>query len=550
MQPLEPNIPRLRKNLAALAKRDASLAQRLHLPVDDAHVRKAPADKGAGVHYRMGRGWMPLGIGREAAVGLLGDPEAPARVLCFGVGLGELVQAALKRWPKAEIVAWDRDPWLLRVSLGRHDWRGALRAGRLRLALASDLLDHLPWADHVVHHPVLDRVHTMERHLLEHGLCERRAMVVTGELFVGDLADALRHRGYAVIPWEVERHAAEEIAHNARRSGASLAASINYTGGLAEGCSAARLPLICWEIDPALNSARARGATDQVWIFTHDPLNVPRYRAGGFEHVEYMPLAANPRVRAPTPEPIDPRFHAPISFVGSSMLGPASRLRKRFDALLARWAQAAGAGVPGDLVQRILVLQRKHHDRFIVSEALDAALPGFRTAVMAAGEGDPGMMLGESAAAEKRLNIVAGLGPMGVHAWGDDGWKLSERGGAQYRGRAGHSHEINLIYQASGISLDIDRLYQREIVTMRVFDVLACGGFVIAEHSPHLGEVFEIGSELVSWHNPADLERKVRHFLAHPDEAAAIAQRGRARVLRDHTVDQRLEHMLTVAGLL
>lgn len=520
MQPLEPNIPRLRKNLAALARVDTPLAQRLHLPVDDAHVRIAPAARGAGVHYKMGRGWMPLGIGREATQGLLGDPEAPCRVLCFGVGLGELVQAALKRWPKAEIVAWDRDPWLLRVALGRHDWRGPLRAGRLRLALAADLLDHLPWTDHVVHHPVLERVHSMERHLLEHGLGERRALVVTGELFVGDLADALRHRGYTVIPWEVERHAAEEIAHNARRSGASLVASINYTGGLAEGCNAAGLPLICWEIDPALNSAQARGATDKVWVFTHDPLNVSRYQAGGFEHVEYMPLAANPRVRAPTDGDIDPRYQAPVSFVGSSMLGPASRLRGRFNALLTSWAQAAGAGVPGDLVQRILLLQRQHHDRFIVSEALDAALPGFRAAVMAAGEGDPGMMLGETAAAEKRLNIVAGLGPVGVHAWGDDGWKLAERGGASYRGRAGHSHEINFIYQASTISLDIDRLYQREIVTMRVFDVLSCGGFVIAEHSPHLGEIFELDSELVCWHNPADLERKVRHFLAHPDEAA------------------------------
>lgn len=549
MQPLDPNIPRLRKNLAALAKVNTPLAQRLHLPVDDSHVRKAPADRGGGAHYKLGRGWMPLDIGRDATMELLGDPESPRRVLCFGVGLGELVQAAMKRWPKAEIVAWDRDPWLLRVALGRHDWRGPLRAGRLNLALATDLLDLLPWADHVVHHPVLDRVHAMERHLLEHGVGERRALMVTGELFVGDLADALRHRGYTVIPWEVERHAAEEIAHNARRSGASLVASINYTGGLAEGCSAARLPLICWEVDPALNSARARGATDQVWIFTHDPHNVARYQAGGFQHVEYMPLAANPRVRAPSSGAIDPRYHAPVSFVGSSMLGPASRLRGRFNALLASWAQAAGFDVPGDLVQRILLLQRQHHDRFIVSEALDASLPGFRAAVMATGEGDPGMLLGETAAAEKRLNVVAGLGPVGIHAWGDDGWKLAERGGASYRGRAGHSQEINLIYQASTISLDIDRLYQREIVTMRVFDVLACGGFVIAEHSPHLAEVFELGREMVSWHNPADLERKVRHFLAHPDEAAAIAQRGRERVLRDHTVDQRLEHMLGVAGL-
>ena len=548
MQPVRLDLPRLRKNLSALASGSPTLAERLHLPVDDSHVR-ATDGKGGAVAYRLGRGRMPLFLGRDAVRGMLAEHGDPARVLCFGVGLGETVQAALKTWPKADVVAFDRDPWLLRMALARHDWRKPLRAGRLKLALASDLLDHLPWDGAVVHHPVLDRVHRLERHLLEHGVGERRALLVTGELFVGDLADALRHRGYTVVPWEVERHAAEEIAHNARRSGARLVASINYTGGLAEGCDAARLPLICWEVDPSLNSARARGRTEQVWIFTHDPHNVERYRQGGFQHVEYMPLASNPRVRAPVAEPVDERYHAPVSIVGSSMLGPATRLRARFDASLAGWASRSGVQPSPDLVQRILALQRQHPALCVVSLALDAALPGFRVAALAAGEGDPGFLLGETAAAEKRLNTVAALGPLGVHAWGDDGWKLTEKAGARYRGRAGHSREINLIYQASTVSLDIDRLYQRDIVTMRVFDVLACGGFVLAEHSPHLHECFELDREIVAWRGLADLERKVRHFIEHPEDAAAIAARGRDRVLRDHTVDQRLEHMLTVSGL-
>ena len=549
MQPLSPDLARLRKNLGALAKRNPSLAQRLHLPVDDAHVRRTAADKGRSPMIRVGRGWMPLNLGRQATDELLGQGIQPARVLCFGVGLGETVQAALKRWPQAHVVAWDRDPWLLRVALGRHDWRKALRSGHLVLGLASDLLDHLPFEGHVVHHPVLERVHRMEQALLDGGVGDRRAMVVTGELFVGDLADALRHRGYTVIPWEVERHAAEEIAHNARKSGASLVASINYTGGLAEGCAAAGLPLICWEIDPSLDSARAHGATDNVWVFTHDPHNVARYRAGGFEHIEYMPLASNPRVRAPSTDPLDPHWAAPISFVGSSMLGSATRLRARFDAALAGWTSEHQVSHAPDLVQRILALQRQHPGQFVVSRALDAALPGFREAIIQAGQGDPGLLLGETAAAEKRLSTVAQLGPQGMHAWGDDGWKLSERGGARYRGRAGHTQEINWIYQSSTISLDIDRLYQRDIVTMRVFDVLACGGFVLAEHSPHIGELFELGTELVTWRSPDDLEQKVRYFIDNLDEAGAIAARGRARVLRDHTVDQRLAHMLAVSGL-
>jgi hypothetical protein len=547
MEPLQPHLPTLQRNLAALARRDATLAERITWPVDDAHVRRAPEAKGGGIHYRLGRSWLPLAFEvPEATLATLGQPQ---EVLVFGIGLGESVQAALTRWPQATIVAWDRDPWLLRVVLGAYDWSECISAGRLRLRLGSDLHDLLPWRGPTVHHPLLKRVYTLEAHLLEHGLGTKRALLATGELFVDDLAEALRARGYTVLPWELQRHAREEVAHTACGSAAELALAINYRAGLAEGCREADLPLICWEVDPAVDHPRVEGGAERAWVFTHDPHNVPRYRAGGFQNVEHMALATNPTHRFPDEAGVDPSYQAPVSFVGASMIHQARRLRVRFDAILTRWCADQGAETPTELVPRLLTLQRQHPSRFVISEALDAALPGFRQAFLAAGHGDPGLMLGETAAAEKRLNTVAGLGPLGAEAWGDPGWKLAERGGARYRGRAGHGREINRIYQGSTVSLDIGRIYQQDIVTMRVFDVLACGGFVLAEHSPHIHRLFDLDSELVTWRGPQDLERKVRHFLDHPEEAAAIARRGRARVLRDHTVEQRLSHMLRVAGL-
>jgi hypothetical protein len=547
MEPLTPHLPTVRRNLAALSRRDPALAERITWPVDDAHVKRAPTAKGAGIHYRLGRSWLPLAVEEpEAPLAILGQPD---QLLLFGVGLGEMVQAALARWPRATIVAWDRDPWLLRVALGAHDWSAAITAGRLILSLGADLYPRLPWQAAVAHHPVLARVYALERHLLEQGLGERRALIATGELFVDDLTQALRARGFSVLPWEVQRHAHEEIAHAARGARAELALAINYRSGLAEGCRAAGLPLLCWEVDPAVDHPVVEGPSEQVWVFTHDPHNVPRYRAGGFEHVEQMALATNPAHRLPDEAGADPDYEAPVSFVGASMIQQARQLRARFDALLARWCADRGAAPPPELVERILGLQRQHPGRFVVSQALDAALPGFRQELLAAGRGDPGLMLGETAAAEKRLNTVAGLGPMGAQVWGDPGWKLAERGGVRYRGRAGHDREINRIYQASSINLDIGRIYQQDIVTMRVFDVLACGGFPLAEHSPQLDQLFELDRELVSWRGPEDLERKVRHFLAHPEEAAAIARRGRARVLAEHTIEHRLAHMLRVAGL-
>ena len=43
---------------------------------------------------------------------------------------------------------------------------------------------------------------------------------------------------------------------------------------------------------------------------------------------------------------------------------------------------------------------------------------------------------------------------------------------------------------------------------------------------------------------PQELHAKVRHYQAHPQEARAMAERGRERVLREHTIGARLEQML------
>jgi spore maturation protein CgeB len=47
----------------------------------------------------------------------------------------------------------------------------------------------------------------------------------------------------------------------------------------------------------------------------------------------------------------------------------------------------------------------------------------------------------------------------------------------------------------------------------------------------------------------ADLEQKVAHYLAHPDEARAIAAAGRKAVLERHSISQRIGRMLERASL-
>src|SRR6185369_11839777 len=160
----------LRQNLEALAARDPELYQRLCWPVESDHVVH---EDGGEVLYRIADGRYRLSLAPEAverAVAAAAGAPARATVFVFGVGLGELVDALLAARPDVAVVAWERDPWLVRLALGAHDWSRELGSGRLRLSLGCDLVALAGAAARpaaTVLHPFLAAVYRTERALLQ-----------------------------------------------------------------------------------------------------------------------------------------------------------------------------------------------------------------------------------------------------------------------------------------------------------------------------------------------------------------------------------------------
>ena len=441
------------------------------------------------------------------------------------------------------IVAWDRDPWLLRLLLGRTDYARELRAGRLRIGLGADLVE-LAQPDHQrVVHPFLGDVYANEIAFVKRGAGPKRALVCAGGLYVDSLARALRARGYAVWTLDSERLSHEELEHTARTLEPGLVASINYRDGLAEFTHGIGAPLIVWEIDPSTSAPRApTSPTEHARVFTYRRESAREFRTAGFEHVEYLPLAADTELRRPLEldDGERARYAARVSFVGSSMSASADEFAELFRAGLARH----GAGAT-NVLEDVLAAQRADFSRWLVPELLEEHAPGFRGRCRASGEAhDPAVLAGEIAASEKRLTYAANLGRFGLHVWGDPGWERVAAHGVSYRGAAAHARELTRIYCASEVNLDVGRLYQSDIATMRVYDILACGGFALVEHSPALEEVFEVGVEVESYRDLDELTRKLEHYLAHPASARAVAARGWAAVRERHTFELRVAHML------
>ncbi|MEA2700819.1 MAG: spore maturation protein CgeB, partial [Myxococcales bacterium] len=338
----------LRANLEALARRDPELVTRIGWPVDN---RQVTSDAGGALLYQVQQTRHRLTLTPETVAAALAPAPTEGELFVFGVGSGELVEALRLARPKANITAWDRDPWLLRLALQRHDWTEALTSGRLRLQLGTDLVAHAAASDGligpgVVLHPLLGAVYQNERWLLEAGAARRPLVALgAGGLFTDDLASALRGEGYAVYTLDIHRLSEEELARSLRVLAPAFLAAINYTEGLAEFAAAHGCKLVVWEIDPATSALPpCRASTDGVRVFTYRQANVAAFRAAGFSHVTYLPLAADPGRRLPVALSSDERarYGAPVAFVGSSLAPQKEGFRQAFVAAFSTAVSEAG----------------------------------------------------------------------------------------------------------------------------------------------------------------------------------------------------------------
>jgi spore maturation protein CgeB len=106
---------------------------------------------------------------------------------------------------------------------------------------------------------------------------------------------------------------------------------------------------------------------------------------------------------------------------------------------------------------------------------------------------------------------------------------------------------INLGFSTCGEThLGGERIVQ---VRLRDFEVPMSGGFYMVEHMKELEEFFDIGKEVVCYHDAVDLADKVRFYLRRANERERIRVAGRSRCLRDHTWQRRLADSFRAMGM-
>jgi spore maturation protein CgeB len=80
----------------------------------------------------------------------------------------------------------------------------------------------------------------------------------------------------------------------------------------------------------------------------------------------------------------------------------------------------------------------------------------------------------------------------------------------------------------------------------RLYEATGVGTLLVTDWKRNLHEMFEPGSEVVTYRTPEECAELVAHYLAHEDERTAVARAGQARTLREHTFRSRMEELLTL----
>jgi hypothetical protein len=83
---------------------------------------------------------------------------------------------------------------------------------------------------------------------------------------------------------------------------------------------------------------------------------------------------------------------------------------------------------------------------------------------------------------------------------------------------------------------------------LRDIEAPMLGASFLTEMAPGLGDLYEIGTEIETFQNAADLVEKSKRLLGDPDSRLKLRQRGQRRALADHTIERSLQRIAERLG--
>lgn len=327
--------------------------------------------------------------------------------------------------------------------------------------------------------------------------------------------------------------------------------SINFFPSVSDVCNIWGIPYLCLIVDsPVLElfSTSLANPCNKVFLFDRQLYN-------DFHHINpdgifHIPLATNVRDNYATATMASAadraRFSSDISFIGSlysekclyNQITLPEKMRGYVDGLIEAQLLVYGYNFIEECVTPELI------DAFTKARPELANFPSSMKvdtkAVIAQ------HIISVKVAEQERLRYLKALSErFNVDLY--TGSDTSSMPLIHNRGFAKTNTEMPIIFNQSKINLNLTAKSIRSGLSLRIFDVLGCEGFLITNYQAELPEHFNIGEDLEAYTSLDDLIGKCEYYLSHDKERSEIAHNGFEKVKKYHTYDIRLTQMLEIA---
>ena len=334
----------------------------------------------------------------------------------------------------------------------------------------------------------------------------------------------------------------------------SFVFSVNFYPAISYTCNHFKVPYVCWSVDSPVAELFSNALKNE-WnrIFLFDRAQYAFFHPYNPEHIFYLPLATNVRrwekVIMDMTEEDYRKYGGDISFVGSLYSEKSRYDRLLADNLLSSYTQ----GYVNGLIQ---AQQKVFGYNFIydtlseeVIREIAAADPAFYRGQDVFLDTDRYLVahqsIGMKLANAERISVLSALSErfhVSLYTRSD----ASSLPRVHVKGGAGTLTEMPKIFQASKINLNITMRPIETGLSLRIWDVLGCGGFLLTNYQAEIPEYFEIGKDLEVYENMEDLMQKADYYLHHEAERLEIALNGYEKTARYHTYEMRLAEMIRI----
>lgn len=374
-----------------------------------------------------------------------------------------------------------------------------------------------------------------------------------------DVIEAFRNQGYTVIEdmsiIECENKPAETINRISRLIDSynfHFIFSINFFPLISEICEIYKLRYVCWTVDvPVLElfSPAIRNSCNRIFLF--DYTQYEYFRNQNPDNIFYMPLATGinrwDRVIGNASVKDRKRYASDISFVGS--LYSEKNDYKKIQGLSDYSKGYIQGLVEAQLnVYGVNFIEEMLTDR--IMEEMAELVPDMHTPLCKDNEAARRYLIahcfiGYDIAEKERYRLLGALSEL----YDVDLYTFS---GADVLPKV-HAHspvnsqtEMPLVFHESRINLNITMRPIATGLSLRVYDVCGCGGFLLTNWQEELPVLYEPGVEVETFSSQEELLDKAAYYLKHEDERQAIARRGYERTKAEHTFDRRIKDMLRI----